>query len=139
MTNKNIFLILGILLVGFFTGCSDRSSTENTVIYTPGSTGLPNNFLFPTSSPDRIILNLTNDPTHSVAVNWRTDTAIVESIVQVAKATHGPEFIKNTRDIVGEREIFTYKPENDPEVSATYHSAIIDGLEPGEKYVYRVG
>ncbi len=136
---RNTLFIVGVLLVGIL-GCRNiKPADQNIIVYTPGSTGLPNNFLFPTTSPDRIILNLTNDPTHSVAVNWRTDTSVVESIVQVAEATHGPEFIDQTRDIPGKREMLIYKPENDPEVSATYHSAIIDQLEPGKKYVYRVG
>ena len=112
---------------------------ERSVVYTQGATGLANNHLFPTSSPDRIILNLTNNPTQSVAVNWRTDTTIVESIVHVAEATHGPEFIDDIWEIEGEYEQLIYKPENDPQVAANHHSAIIGDLQPGKQYVYRVG
>ena len=112
---------------------------EEVVVYTPGIESLPNSRLFPTAFPDRIILNLTNDPTHTVAVNWRTDTLIMQSLIEVASATHGPEFVKNKRRIEGKSERLTYKPENDLEVSAHYHSGIIDGMESGEKYVYRVG
>jgi hypothetical protein len=134
---KNSFL-LTLALIVLVLGCNEATN-ENTVVYTQGAAGLPNNHLFPTSSPDRVILNLTNDPMHSVAVNWRTDTAVVASVVQVAEATHGPEFVQQLREIDGAYEIFTYKPENDPQVAANYHSAIIDGLEAGQKYVYRVG
>ncbi|MCK5104426.1 MAG: fibronectin type III domain-containing protein, partial [Cyclobacteriaceae bacterium] len=132
---SDLVFIVGIVFL--VMNCESRH--EQQVVNKPGSFGLFPNYLFPTKTPDRIILNLTNDPTHSVAVNWRTDTTVENSIVQVAIATHGPEFVKNTWDIQGNKEFLTHKPENDPEVSATYHSAIITDLVPGEKYVYRVG
>lgn len=112
---------------------SRRSFTQQ------GAVGVPDNFLFPISSSDRVILNLNEDPLHSVAVNWRTDTAIVESIVHVAEATHGPDFLGNVRVIEGTREQLVYKSEHDPEVTAYFHSAMIEVLEPGGKYVYCVG
>lgn len=123
----------------YSVGCDTGIKKREAVVYDMGSIGVATNLLYPTLIPDRIILNLTNDPEHAVAVNWRTDTTVIESVVQVARATHGPEFVNDTRDIYGKREILTYKPENDPVVSATYHSTIIDELMPGEKYVYRVG
>lgn len=131
--------LLTMAIIAAFLGCSSDKPVQNMIVYTPDATGLPTNHLFPTSSPDRIILNLTADPSHSVAVNWRTDTAVVESVVQVAEATHASEFVKLARSITGEREMLIHKSENDPEVAATYHSAIIDQLQPGKKYVYRVG
>ena len=44
----------------------------------------------PTPIPDQIILNLSEDPLHKVAVNWRTDTSISIGEVQIALSTHGP-------------------------------------------------
>ncbi len=132
----SIIFIYG--LVAVIVGCNVNAD-RGVHVQTVGSAVLTTNLLYPTLVPDRIILNLTNDPTHSVAVNWRTDTTVMQSMVQVAVATHGPEFLKEVRDIKGNRELLTHKPENDPEVSAVYHSAIIDGLEPGGQYVYRVG
>ena len=131
------YLIIAISVLAIVS-CK-QPPPEEVVVYTPGVESLPNTRLFPTIFPDRIILNLTNDPTHSVAVNWRTDTLIMQSLIEVANATHGPEFIANSRQVGGQIERLTYQPENDLEVSAHYHSGIIDGLEPGEKYVYRVG
>ncbi len=95
--------------------------------------------LFPSASPDRIILNLTEDPMHSVAVNWRTDTTVTEGLVQVALSEHGPFFRDKARTITGNTEFFQYKSEADPMVTAHYHAAIIDGLETHQLYVYRVG
>jgi len=138
MVSKLSHFLCVIFLLVWITGCN-RPAEQNITVLTPGESGLPTNHLFPTLSPDRIILNLTNDPTHSVAVNWRTDTSVNESIVHVAPATHGPEFVNDIREIFGSVEQLIYKAENDPEVAANYHSAIIDELEPGSKYVYRVG
>ena len=129
-----------IFIIGMIFGILNcNTKKDEPIVHKPDGFGLVSNLLFPTHIPDRIILNLTNDPTHSVAVNWRTDPHIENSIVQVAIATHGPEFVNDTREISGIRELLTHKPENDPEVSAAYHSAIITDLNPGEKYVYRVG
>jgi hypothetical protein len=49
--------------------------------------------LFPSKTPDRIIANLTTDPAHSFAVNWRTDQQVHRGVVEVAVATDGPEFL----------------------------------------------
>lgn len=139
MKLKRINYLFVVLFLAVLTSCTENKTGEKFIVYTPGSTGLPTNHLFPTSSPDRIILNLTEDPIHSLAVNWRTDTAVTQSLAQVAPATHGPEFVKQVRDISGNIEMLVHKSENDPEVAANYHSVMIDGLEPGKKYVYRVG
>jgi hypothetical protein len=95
--------------------------------------------LFPSPVPDRIILNLTEDPTTSVAVNWRTDISKPEGVVEVAEATHGTQFTTNIRKIPAKTEFLKVNHLEEPEVSAHYHSAIIHQLIPGQNYVYRVG
>ncbi|MDF9796632.1 putative phosphodiesterase [Catalinimonas alkaloidigena] len=101
--------------------------------------GMDVKLLFPSAEPDRIILNLADDPLSSVAVNWRSDTTVSEAYVEVAKATHGPQFTQNIRRINASSERLSVRPENEPEVLALYHSAMMDNLQAGEKYVYRVG
>ena len=49
--------------------------------------------IFPSSTPDRIISNLTDDQAHTFAVNWRTDQYVSNGVVEVALATEGPEFL----------------------------------------------
>jgi len=93
----------------------------------------------PTPVPDQIILNLTPDPLTSVAVNWRTDTTVKEGEVRLALATHGPEFRREFRTIKAVTESFSNQYNNEPEVNAFFHSAVIDRLEAGELYVYQVG
>ncbi|NND33787.1 MAG: fibronectin type III domain-containing protein, partial [Saprospiraceae bacterium] len=96
-------------------------------------------YLFPSKHPDQVILNLTENPLRGVAVNWRTDTTVHTGSAQVSEATHGPEFRDHARTIMGSTDLFTNKYGEEPEVSAHFHSAIIDGLVPGMTYVYRVG
>mgnify|MGYP001092462863 CR=1 FL=1 len=110
----------------------------------PAYTGVSaHKLIFPSAVPDRIIVNLTEDPAHSVAVNWRTDQSVAEGYVEVAKETHGPDFLLegNRKRIKAETQMFENENirDNEPLVKAAYHAAVIDGLEPGTTYVYRVG
>src|SRR5690554_2006061 len=95
--------------------------------------------LFPSMVPDRVILNLTEDPHHAVAVNWRTSTAQSGGEVEVAEATAGIGFTQNVRKIKAETERLLVTHDVNPDVEANYHAALIDGLVPGKQYVYRVG
>ena len=95
--------------------------------------------LFPSRDPDRVILNLTDDPETSIAVNWRTDTTVAAGIVEWALATSGPEFLNSVKKVTAKMEFLKVVREGDPTVSANYFSATIDGLTPAKKYVYRVG
>lgn len=131
-----IFLVS--VLIGF-QSCLEQGKPGEIEDHIHQKKALNSDLIFPTTIPDRIILNLSEDPTTSVAVNWRTDTTVASSIVQLAEATHGPEFRQNLREITGIHERLTHQPENDPLVSANYHSALIDQLEPGKQYVYRLG
>ncbi len=93
----------------------------------------------PTPVPDQIILNLTDSPLSSVAVNWRTGISVTQGAVRVALATHGPEFRNAFRLIPATSERFRHQYGEEPEVRAIYHSAIIDQLEADKQYVYQVG
>ncbi len=100
---------------------------------------LDTKILFPSVNPDRIILNLTADPLHAVAVNWRTDTTMAEGQVQIAKATVATQFQKDIRTIASTSEYLEVSYQEEPPVKAYYHAAVMDQLVPGELYVYRVG
>lgn len=94
--------------------------------------------LFPTSVPDRVILNVTESPETSVAVNWRTDLAQSKGEVQWAVATAGPQFLKAIHKISAKTEFLSVTNEAIT-IEANYHAARIDSLQPGQTYVYRVG
>ncbi len=96
--------------------------------------------MFPSKTPDRIIANLTVDPAHSFAVNWRTDQQVDHGTVEVAVATDGPEFLLgNVRKIEAGTELFENQNRKEPLVKAAYHSAVVTDLQPRTTYVYRVG
>jgi acid phosphatase type 7 len=109
----------------------------------PPMFALPGNLdaklLFPSAYPDRIILNLTENPETSVAVNWRTDLVSNRGEVEVALSNADPHFTKNVRSIKANTQYLKTKHLQEPEVEAHYHSALIDGLIPGQQYLYRVG
>lgn len=93
----------------------------------------------PTASPDRVILNLTENPETSLAVNWRTDTTVQSGHVEWAIATAGPEFVQHVTRVDAQKESLKVKHRDEPEVKANYFSSRINNLTPGKKYVYRVG
>lgn len=93
----------------------------------------------PSPEPDRVILNLTATPETSVAVNWRTDTTVLEGRVEWAVAGAGPDFTATAGKIAATRQLLRVQHDNEPKVAACYFSAVIDQLRAGKKYVYRVG
>ncbi len=94
--------------------------------------------LFPTPVPDRVILNVTETPETSVAVNWRTDLSQSQGEVQWAVATAGPQFLKAIHRVSAKTEFLSVTNE-EATIEANYHAARIDSLQPGQTYVYRVG
>lgn len=109
----------------------DRSHSEETAI--------AENLSAPSRTPDRVILNLTENPETSIAVNWRTDSTVVDGKIEWAVATAGPEFLDQVKNAPARLERLTVKHGDEPKVVANYHSAIVDNLTAGQKYVYRVG
>ncbi len=94
---------------------------------------------FPTSLPDRIILNPTAQPLNSVAVTWRTSTAVKTGFCEFQQAT--PNRIKtgDNRSIPAKISPMHYVFDNEPTVVANQFSVVLDRLNPGMKYIYRVG
>jgi hypothetical protein len=88
--------------------------------------------------PDRIILNVTEDPAHSMAVNWRTGTMVNKGVAEIALAQDSP-FITESKRISARTELLTNVYEGEPTVTAHYHSVMFSDLQPGTKYMYRVG
>ncbi len=79
--------------------------------------------------PDHIMLSFCGDPHTSAAVSWRTSTDISEGFLWL-KDSSGKE-IKTVKAVSREKE-------TDIDISF-YHTAVIDGLEPGTTYRYTVG
>lgn len=88
----------------------------------------------PSVVPDRIMLNLTDDPAHSMAITWRTAVYVREGLVHIAKEDSTPDLEDAAREAKA-----TMTPYLSDQNGANYFSARIDGLEPGTLYAYRVG
>ncbi|MEM6768698.1 MAG: fibronectin type III domain-containing protein, partial [Bacteroidota bacterium] len=49
----------------------------------------------PSLHPDHIILNLTEDPSTSMSVTWRTNVEVLKGYAEIALATAAPKFWRN--------------------------------------------
>lgn len=88
----------------------------------------------PSKLPDRIMLNLTSDPTRSMAVTWRTSIAIDSGVVQFTEADPSPDLEERATTLSAVTSL--YKSDAS---EANYHSCIMEDLKPGKLYAYRVG
>jgi len=93
----------------------------------------------PTAAPERIVLNLTADPRTSMAVTWRSAAGSPPGRVQYATAGDGPDFVREITEVPAASRTETLAVEETPNLTADYHSAVIGGLKPSTRYVYRVG
>src|SRR5688572_26792034 len=75
---------------------------------------LPEKLLFPSREPDRVILNLTENPETSIAVNWRTDTTVLAGTIEWAIATPGTEFLNIVQKVNATKERLKVVREGDP-------------------------
>lgn len=89
--------------------------------------------------PQRLIVNPTEDPSRGFAVTWRMEVGAGKGLVEYAEATPGPAFEDAVSTVIADSEVVQYVPRNGAPVSATAHSAVIEGLKPETLYVYRVG
>ncbi len=109
-------------------------------VFSQGSSPVQPNFhLLPSPKPDRIILNLSENPLEEIGVNWRTDTTVIVSHVEFAIATAGPEFRDHVQLRQAATETLISQQNKEPTIHANYHQVKLDGLKAGSSYVYRVG
>jgi hypothetical protein len=85
--------------------------------------------------PQRVILNITQDPASSVAVTWRTLGDYPNSQVQITKASDWIELEKGALKINARKQEVVLRGAN----SVFHYSAVVSNLEPDILYAYRVG
>src|SRR5690606_17033455 len=119
MKRKRPFLFLTLLLV---LGSNSVYSQQDEQYYSPK----PN--------PDRIILNVTEDPSTSIAVNWRTDHFVSEGFAEIVMADADPRFVEKAVRFKAKTEGI-----EEDTTAVNYHSLIFENLLPNTKYAYRVG
>ena len=99
--------------------------------------------------PDRIIQNLSPDPTREISINWRTDSNVPSTIAQIALATADARFDAQAETVTASTEplylntamvdgVAMSAPDNFGLGVVHYHSAVFNGLEPDTLYAYRV-
>ncbi|MGB9679280.1 MAG: fibronectin type III domain-containing protein [Thermoanaerobacteraceae bacterium] len=87
-----------------------------------------------TQKPDHVILTWQDDPYTTQTISWRTDISTNKSIVQYVKETDSLSFPKNSLSQEGNVEKFVSDLGE-----MNLHTVTIKNLEPGTKYIYRVG
>ena len=93
----------------------------------------------PTVHPDRIVLNLTEDPSNSMNVAWRTSTDASTAYAEIAIATAAPKFWRNAIRIKATTETLDLSDVPRAGVKSNYHSVNFVNLEANTTYGYRVG
>ncbi len=144
MKAQKSVLLIGLILI-FFTyplkaQITNQMAPDEHTHYTEHDTIPDHKLIFPSKTPDRIIANLTADPAHGFAVNWRTNQQVDSGYVEIALATDGPEFLlHDIRKVKASFQRFENQNSREPLVKATFHSAVVSDLQPNTTYVYRVG
>ena len=87
------------------------------------------------TEPHRIILNLTENPSSSIAVTWRTIDEVQSSQVQIVIATNWTEFEQIAKSVPSKTDQIIL----DNGQTVYHHSAILNNLVPNTLYAYRVG
>lgn len=88
----------------------------------------------PQNDPDRIVLNVTQNPSTSVAITWRTALNVQKGIVEIMEVNADP-----IATLKAAKHTAVSTPFELNDIKATYHSIIIKNLLPSTKYMYRVG
>ena len=88
----------------------------------------------PSAKPDRVILNVTDDLATSMAVTWRTDTTVSESLAQITVNLPTVFLADSALTVRG-----SWQDVPGDGVTGRFHSVIFTGLKPGSGYAYRVG
>ena len=89
--------------------------------------------------PDHIVLNLTEDPSTSMSVTWRTSTEVVKGYAEIAVATAAPKFWRNAKTLEARTETMDASGVLYANVVSNYHSVTFENLIPETLYAYRVG
>ncbi len=85
--------------------------------------------------PERIILNLTDQPATSMAVTWRTPNPVESPQAQITITADSVNFGARAKTVTAQYEKKTTKDS----LVLHYYSVVFDGLAPATSYSYRVG
>jgi hypothetical protein len=86
------------------------------------------------ANPDRIVLNITEMPSTSLAVTWRTCDSITDGFAEIMEASSNPADFSKAKQFIATPEALKFE-----DISVVYHSVVIKNLLPKTAYMYRVG
>jgi len=114
----------------YFLACSPRY-IQKELVYRADS--------YPHKIPERIILNLTEQPSNSMAVTWRTDTTVTNAVAEILEAQSGPQITEKVQVFTAISQRMDFKGDSEQPINVNYHSVEFHNLEDDTKYMYRVG
>ena len=129
MSNKTFFSLLFLLSVSL-TSSQTTLKEINEIIKEWAS---------PTKFPDHVVISATEDPSKSIAINWRTEASNKVGFVELALAGPGPYFKKNSKKFKANRTVVDSEIAYKEGFKASYFEVQIDKLIPNTIYAYRVG
>ncbi len=91
------------------------------------------------ATPSHLALTMAEDPRTSQAFCWRTEVAVVESVVQLAVAEDFRGFEGTALVVAGGSSRAWIPPDGAGDDGARIHEAVVAGLLPDTAYTYRVG
>lgn len=129
-------IILQTRLVLSFILLSNISFSQDRAYQAPE---FAKNWHKPSLHPDHIVLNLTEDPSTSMSVTWRTNAEIENGYAEIAVATAAPKFWRNAKKYEAKTETMDASDVWKANTISNYHSVTFTDLQPETLYAYRVG
>ena len=126
------FLFSVVFCMAFVATASSQHQHYHTPHY-------ENNWSEPDHHPDHIVLNLTEDPSTSMSVTWRTDKTIRSGLAEIALATPAPKFWRYSISYNAQTETLNSRGIIQAGGVSNYHSVTFRDLIPDTLYAYRVG
>ncbi|MBB5785519.1 purple acid phosphatase family protein [Jiangella mangrovi] len=91
-------------------------------------------------TPAHISATVTEDPAHTVAINWETlDIGLDQPAVQIARTDTGNRKFETVRGTQRVQEVHMSANEGVLDGIRNFHTVHVDGLKADTEYVYRVG
>jgi len=90
----------------------------------------------PSAFPDRIVATPLQDAARGFSVSWRTDTNVKAAVLEIAVAKDSPD--QWDGDVPPRRVTATTRALAAGNGTAHHHHAVVDGLQPGTLYAWRV-
>jgi len=127
ISNYMVFLFCLTILLAVNSGCITSAQTD----YEPQQSSEAQQGY----EPQRVILNLTENPAISQALTWRTISDVPNPQAQIALAVESPDLNEKAQTVYANSEKLELKDKK----YVYHHSIVFNSLKPDTLYTYRVG